>query len=158
MKLTIVVPAYNVEPWIERCLLSIVSQNIDSNIYEVLVINDGSPDQSATIARKLSGTYSQIKVLDQENKGLSGARNTGIRNARGKYIIFIDSDDHIEPNVFKAMLDFAEKGDLEIAMFNQNMVIDGIKRPRDKYNPSETTVMSGIELFSIGLVIVLVNI
>lgn len=147
MKLSIIVPTYNVELWIEKCLLSVVNQDIDTENYEVIVINDGSPDQSASIARKLSKSYSQIKIIDQENMGLSGARNTGIRNAKGKYLLFIDSDDYIEPNVLAEMLDFAEKGDLEIAMFNQNMVIDGVKKPIDKYRPSETEVMSGMELF-----------
>src|SRR5690554_4926594 len=100
MQLSVIVPAFNVESWIERCLLSIVHQDISPESYEVIVINDGSPDQSASIAKELAKTFSQIVVIDQENKGLSGARNTGIQNAKGKYVLFIDSDDYIEPNVF----------------------------------------------------------
>ena len=147
MRLSIIVPAYNVEPWIERCLLSIVDQDLDPSSYEVIVVNDGSTDQSGSIARRVSETYPQITVIDQENKGLSGARNTGIRNAKGKYVLFIDSDDYIESNILTEMLSFVEQGNLEIAMFGQNMVIDGVKKPRDKFNPSETNVMSGMELF-----------
>jgi len=147
MQLSVIVPAFNVESWIERCLLSIVHQDISPESYEVIVINDGSPDQSASIAKELAKTFSQIVVIDQENKGLSGARNTGIQNAKGKYVLFIDSDDYIEPNVFSKMLFFAENNDLEIAMFGQNLVINGEQKPRDKFNPTETEVMSGIELF-----------
>lgn len=147
MQLSIIIPTYNVESWIEKCLLSIVSQNIDDKSYEVIVVIDGSPDQSSAIARKLSETYPQIKVIDQANRGLSGARNTGIRNAIGKYLLFIDPDDYLEPDVLETMLAFAEKGKLEIAMFGQNMVVNGIRKPRGQYNPDETEVMSGIELF-----------
>jgi glycosyltransferase involved in cell wall biosynthesis len=147
MDLSIIIPTYKVELWIEKCLLSIVRQNIDASSYEIIVVNDESPDQSADIARTLAKEYPQISVIDQKNKGLSGARNTGIRHAKGKYLLFIDSDDYLEPNVLKDMLFFAESNELEIAMFGQNMVINEVKNPRDKYNPETTTVMSGMELF-----------
>lgn len=147
MLLSVIIPTYNVEAWIEKCLLSILNQNLDPSSYELLVVNDESTDNSAAIARRLAHIYPQIKVIDQKNRGLSGARNAGIRNARGKYVLFIDSDDYIEPNTLKDMLAFAENGDLEIAMFGQNIIIDGIKKPRDQNEIAQTPLMSGMELF-----------
>lgn len=147
MILSVIVPTYNVELWIEKCLLSIVNQNIDPASFEIIVVNDESPDKSAEIARDLAKKYSQISVINQKNKGLSGARNTGIRHSKGKYLLFVDSDDYLEPNVLKDMIDFTESNELEIAMFGQNMVINDIKKSRDKHNPETTQVMTGIELF-----------
>ena len=147
MKLSIIVPTYKVEPWIEKCLLSLVHQDIAHQDYEIIVVNDETPDKSADIARELGNEYPMIKVMDQKNKGLSGARNTGIRHAKGKYLLFVDSDDYLESNVLSEMLSFAEENNLEVAMFGQNIIIDEVKTPRDNFNPETTSVMSGIELF-----------
>ncbi len=147
MLLSVIIPTYNVEAWIEKCLLSIINQNLEPTSYELIVVNDETPDESAAIARRLGQIHPQIKVIDQKNKGLSGARNTGMRNAKGKYILFIDSDDYIEPNTLSSMLTFAEEGNLEIAMFGQNIIINGIKKPRDQNKAEQTDVIPGMDLF-----------
>lgn len=107
MLLSIVVPAYNVENYIEKCIDSIVTQQaID---YEVIVVNDGSTDNTLSIIRKLEEKYSNVVVIDQKNRGLGAARNTGIFNANGKYITFVDSDDYLIENTYGNL--FKEVGD-----------------------------------------------
>ena len=95
MILSIIIPIYNVEKYIEKCLISCIRQDISHNDYEIIVVNDGSPDNSVVIAERLAKSYINIRIINQENKGLSGARNTGIRHAKGKYLWFVDSDDWI---------------------------------------------------------------
>lgn len=98
MILSIVIPAYNVEKYIERCLLSILGQDVAATDYEIIVVNDGSRDQTESVTRRLSSGRSNIKVVTQQNQGLSVARNNGLALSRGKYIWFIDSDDWIPDN------------------------------------------------------------
>ena len=98
MILSIIIPMYKVEKYIERCLLSTQKQDIPSSVYEVICINDGSPDSSKKIAETIAAQSNNIKVYSQENGGLSSARNTGIDLAKGDYIFFLDSDDWIEYN------------------------------------------------------------
>lgn len=102
--LSIIVPIYNVEAYLRRCLDSIVSQTIIDK--EVILVDDGSLDESGKIADEYAAQYSYIEVIHQKNAGLSAARNIGIDRAQGKYIAFIDSDDYIEINMYQELLDF----------------------------------------------------
>lgn len=95
LKLSIIIPAYNVENYLKDCIESIIIQDL-KNI-EVLLVDDGSTDQSGKICDEYAQKIPYIKVIHQINKGLSGARNTGIRNTTGEYIMFLDSDDYIYP-------------------------------------------------------------
>ena len=114
MLLSIVVPTYNVEKFIGNCLESLLAQDLPIEQYEVLVINDGSTDKSGQIAGTFADNHKNIILINQENKGLSGARNTGIALAKGKYIYFIDSDDYIAENTLGLILDLLEKNNLDI--------------------------------------------
>lgn len=114
MLLSIVVPTYNVEKFIGNCLESLLAQDLPIEQYEVLVINDGSTDKSGQIAGTFADNHKNIILINQENKGLSGARNTGISLAKGKYIYFIDSDDYIAENTLGLILDLLEKNNLDI--------------------------------------------
>ncbi len=114
MLLSIVVPTYNVEKFIGNCLESLMAQNIQKEQYEVLVINDGSTDESGKIAGSFADNHKNVRLINQENKGLSGARNTGISLAKGKYIYFIDSDDYIAENTLGLILDLLEKNNLDV--------------------------------------------
>jgi len=89
---------YKVERYIEKCLLSCISQDIPYSEYEIICINDGSPDASAEIAGEIAKQNNNIRIINQENQGLSVARNTGLKNAKGEYVWFVDSDDWIEEN------------------------------------------------------------
>ena len=87
MKLSIIIPVYNVERYIERCLESVVcQQDVDTSLYEVIVVNDGTPDKSMEIVEKYSNVYSNISIISQSNQGLSAARNNGMKVAKGEYI------------------------------------------------------------------------
>ena len=89
---------YKVEDFLEKCVLSCLNQDVSHLSYEIICVNDGSPDNSLQIAEKLATQYSNIKVITRNNGGLSAARNTGIEHAQGEYLFFVDSDDWIEMN------------------------------------------------------------
>ena len=86
MKLSIIVPVYNVEPYIERCVRSLEQQNIPKQEYEIIIVNDGTQDQSIQIINKLRLEYPNIVLIEKENGGLSSARNYGLKYAQGEYI------------------------------------------------------------------------
>ncbi len=98
VKFSIIVPIYNVEEYLEECLNSVMSD--EYNNYEVVLINDGSSDRSAEICKKYTEAYPGIiRLINKENEGLCIARNIGIKEAKGEYIIFLDSDDFWERNI-----------------------------------------------------------
>ena len=92
MKVSFVLPIYNVLPYLERCVQSLLCQTYKD--FEIILVDDGSPDGCGKLCDELAARDNRIRVIHQENKGLSGARNTGIDNAKGEYIIFVDSDDY----------------------------------------------------------------
>lgn len=91
MKVSVVIPVYNVKPYLERCVQSVLRQTYKD--VEVILVDDGSTDGSGELCDKIAERDSRVRVIHQENQGLSGARNTGIRQATGEYVIFMDSDD-----------------------------------------------------------------
>lgn len=91
MKLSVIIPVYKVEPYLERCVNSVLRQTFQD--MEIIMVDDGSPDNSGALADKLATRDSRVHVIHQENQGLSGARNTGLRAATGDYVVFLDSDD-----------------------------------------------------------------
>ena len=113
-KLSIIVPVYNVEKFLERCITSLLQQDLSKNDYEIVLVNDGSTDNSLSIAEGLAAKHDNIIIISQHNKGLAAARNTGIRNTSGKYIMFVDSDDYLMPNVLASMVDTATTQGLDI--------------------------------------------
>ena len=121
MKLSIIVPVYNVQDYLKTCITSLFNQNIDTYEYEVIAVNDGSTDNSLAILESLKKIF-DIKIITQENQGLSGARNTGIDAALGEYLLFIDSDDYILKNTLKEALNISQKKDLDILEFGINGV------------------------------------
>jgi glycosyltransferase involved in cell wall biosynthesis len=118
MKLSVIVPAYNVEKYLARCLDSILNQGLPYSDYEIVIVNDGSTDSSIAIAEEYQKKYANVKLISQNNQGLSAARNTGIRCAVGEYLYFIDSDDYIENGVFKHLLDLMINLELDFLGFD----------------------------------------
>ncbi len=104
--LAIVIPVYNVEKYLEECIQSVLSQTTRYSFWAIFV-NDGSKDGSAAILEKYASDP-HVQILTQENRGLSGARNTGITAARGRYLLFLDSDDRLAPGAVEALLSAAE--------------------------------------------------
>jgi len=123
-KLSIIVPMYNVASYIETCIDSIYKQNIPLHDFEVILIDDESPDNSLEIAKALVRTKDNVKIISQKNKGLGGARNTGIENASGVYILFLDADDYYIDNTINHLIVLAEKYTLDILEFGA----EGINR------------------------------
>lgn len=103
MDLSVIIPVYNVESTLKRCIDSVIVQGIDS--CEIILVDDGSTDRSGMIADGYAGTYSYIRCYHKPNGGLSDARNVGILHASGKYITFVDSDDALLPNTYGKLLD-----------------------------------------------------
>src|SRR5664280_106059 len=117
MRLSIIVPAHNIEGYLERCLRSLLEQDLDPNDYEIIVVDDGSSDRTQIIAEELSLRYPQITVHSQENQGPSAARNAGIHIARGKYIYFVDGDDYIASQVLGKLVTVMDQARLEVLAF-----------------------------------------
>lgn len=122
MKLSVIVPIYKVEPYLRKCLDSLLNQDLPKEDYEIILVDDGSPDRCGEICDEYASKYANIRVLHRENGGLSAARNSGIEIAQGKYILFVDSDDFLEPNVLKALVEKMESENLDVLRFNYQNV------------------------------------
>lgn len=105
-KATVIVPVYNVEKYVENCLLSLTEQTIGFESIEVLLVNDGSTDGSEAICRSFADKYKNVVLYSKENEGLSKTRNYALSRANGKYIFFLDSDDRLRVDTIKAVTDF----------------------------------------------------
>ena len=112
MAVSIIVPVYNVENTLERCVRSLMAQTLRS--IEIILVNDGSPDRSPEICRQLASEDGRIRVIDKANGGVSSARNAGLDAARGKFIMFCDSDDWVEPDWCESMVSLCGSGDMVI--------------------------------------------
>ncbi|VXC53877.1 MULTISPECIES: glycosyltransferase family 2 protein [Chryseobacterium] len=116
-KVSVIVPVYNVEHYLAKCLDSLVNQSLQN--IEIIVVNDGSKDGSGNIIQQYSEKYSdKIKAFTKENGGLSDARNFGIDQATGDYLGFVDSDDYVSGTMFEDMLNLAEKNGAEMVICN----------------------------------------
>lgn len=114
-KISIIVPIYNVEKYLARCIDSILIQTFED--FELILVNDGSTDNSGKICEEYKCRDKRIKVIHKENKGVSSARNTGIKNSLGEYIYFIDPDDWIEKNAIETLYKLAKKENYDLIQF-----------------------------------------
>ncbi|MDR1810434.1 MAG: glycosyltransferase [Prevotella sp.] len=141
-KLSIIVPVYNVERYLERCIRSIVTQDVPAGKYELIVVNDGSTDGSREILSRLQREYPFIRIVDKENGGLSSARNEGLKYASGEYIFFIDSDDWIADDALPFLLEWIENYPVDILWFGACKVYDNGKHVSlATHLPPDNTVM-----------------
>lgn len=122
-KVSIVVPVYNVEQYLERCIESICNQSYKN--LEVILVNDGSTDQSPQICDKYARKDDRIKVLHKENGGLSDARNVGLSYVTGEYVYFCDSDDYIEKELLSDCMEVMNKQECDIVMFAYYRIQNG---------------------------------
>lgn len=150
MELSIIIPMYNVESYIGRCLRSCFAQDLEENEYEILIINDGSTDDSLHIASEMIKCHPNARVISQANGGLSAARNTGIDNAQGQYLFFVDSDDWIETNCLKKIIFTCNRLKLDILRIcAANITGNGAIR-RNSYQ--EDIIERGIDVLKKGVV------
>ena len=115
VKISVIVPCYNVEEYLEECLDSIINQTFKD--MEIICINDGSTDNTLNILNSYAERDSRIKIISQSNQGLSAARNTGLKNVTGEYVAFIDSDDYFELTAFEETLKVIEEKSLDLLIF-----------------------------------------
>lgn len=126
-KVSIIVPVYNSEKYLKKCIQSIVSQTYDN--YEIIVVNDGSTDNSLKILKSFSEKYDNLFIINQSNSGSSEARKTGLRHISkdSKYFCFCDSDDYISENYISRMVEVAEENDSDIVQSNFKKLIGPVK-------------------------------
>lgn len=129
-KISVIVPIFNTENYLSECLNSILNQSFKD--IEVICINDGSTDSSLDILNDFKSQNDCIKIISQENRGLSASRNVGIENAKGEYVLFIDSDDYFEDDIFEKMVNIAESKSLDLLLFKL-IDFDDITREKSKY-------------------------
>lgn len=113
-KISIIIPVYKVEDYVERCIKCIQAQTYTN--WEAIFVEDGSPDKSGEICDKYAAEDTRIKVVHKENAGVAAARNTGLANATGDYIAFIDSDDYAHPKYLEVLMELLEKNDADLSI------------------------------------------
>lgn len=138
--LSIVIPFYNVEEYIEECLVSVIEQITDE--VEIVLVNDGSTDDSMSIVTRITLNIENIKIYSQNNQGVSSARNKGIENSIGKYILFIDSDDSIESGSLKCLIQVIKNSDFDLISFEMNRVVNNNVLQKEYEIPEVTEGMS----------------
>ncbi|MCS7472745.1 glycosyltransferase family 2 protein [Myroides odoratimimus] len=156
MKLSIIIPIYNVEAYLERCIESIIQQkefNITNDNLEIILINDGSPDNSQVIIDKYVDNYTYIKGYTKNNGGLSDARNYGLSKSTGDYIWFIDSDDWIDNNSLQVIFSEIMEENLDMFEFSWKEAFEEnntFRYVNDSYYESlgDGKVISGVEYLS----------
>ena len=146
VKLSVIVPTYKVEAYIEKCIRSLEDQDLPKENYEIIVINDGSPDRCRKIVEDLQKEFSNIVLINQENRGVSMARNKGIAIAKGKYIMAIDPDDYILPNSFGSVISRALIDNLDVLYLGYDFLDQKDKLVwSTDYNKLEGQIYSGVE-------------
>lgn len=150
--LSIVVAVYNGEKFLPRFFDSLIAQKLEN--WELIVVNDGSTDDSESVIRQYEDKFENFKVLTQENGGVSVARNTGMAVATGKYITFPDIDDEIDARMYGRLLEIALAGDLDVATCNGTYVYTNGDAPKAIFPPNKvpsTGVITGPQWLQIGL-------
>ena len=124
--LSVVIPVYNVEKYLQQCVDSIINQLTDE--CEIILVDDGSPDGSGEICDRYANKDSRINVIHQQNGGLAAARNTGLDYARGEYVAFVDSDDYLDGHCIAKILSWISSGGADVCFMRAMKVFPNGKR------------------------------
>jgi len=143
MLFSIIIPVYNVKQYLQDCLDSVIAQTYPD--YELICVNDGSTDGSLALLEEFQKIHTQVQVISQQNKGLSGARNAGIQAAKGDYIFFLDSDDWIEPNALEILAQ-KQRGEDLVCFNGRREFEDGTTEEPD--SGIEETQLTGWEYYN----------
>lgn len=138
---SVIIPVYNAQKYINRCVDSILKQDYEN--YEIILVNDGSSKECTDLLNELSYCDSRIKVLHQENKGVSAARNNGIKQSSGEWIVFVDADDYISPDMLSEMLRIAREKNADIVASDYFVCKGGTITPTKFLDATETIVYTG---------------
>ena len=149
--LSYIIPLYNTEAYIVRCLRSIIAQDLPEGGYEVIVVDDGSTDGGRELVEALAAEHPQVRLLSQTNAGVSAARNKALDAARGRFVQFVDSDDYLAEGMMQSLLQRAIDESLDVLVFNYNCVdADGNDRPHDRDdNYPSTAAMTGVDFLEL---------
>ena len=152
IKISIIIPCYKVAEYLPKCLDSIYQQNIDANLFEVIAIIDGSPDQSENICLKYAQKHSNLKVIKIKNSGVYAARNIGINYSSGEYIWFVDPDDYVSQDSLSNIILTLNQETLDILFFQFNRVDENgyaIENIKDNFKTENNhNIMSGIDFLN----------
>lgn len=146
-KISIIVPVYNVERYLNECLDSIKSQTYSD--WECILVDDGSPDGSGKICDEYAASDSRFRVIHRKNGGVSAARNAALVEAKGKYISFVDSDDYVYPCYLETLLNMLEKSGADVAQVGMEMIFTTFKR---KMNSVEEEVVMNRRQLAVELI------
>lgn len=133
---SIIMPVYNVQDYVEQAVRSVLLQSYKD--FELIIVNDGTQDDSMSIIRKLSLEDQRITIIEQKNKGLSAARNTGLKAASGQYVCFIDSDDEVSLDLLTVAMNHTVDNDLDVLMYG--MVIQRVDQNEEVYSQKQITL------------------
>ena len=148
IRLSVIVPMYNVASFVGKCILSLEDQDIPKAEYEIICINDGSTDNSKEVVANFQHKYGNIISIDQENKGVSRARNVGIERATGEYLLFVDADDFIDKNRLKDILENAITNSAEVSFLGYTLLNeDNTIQKCELYDQNLSRVYQGIEAY-----------
>jgi len=134
-KITVVIPAYNIETLLEKCVISVAEQDYPKDKLEVIIVDDGSTDSTGELCDKLSSAYENVTALHKENGGSSSARNLGMAHATGDYIGFVDSDDYVDKGMYRALAEAAVKYDADMVQISRDEISEDGKRLPDVVIP-----------------------
>lgn len=143
-RVSVIVPVYQVEQYLAKCLDSILAQTFTD--FELILVNDGTRDRCPEIMDEYAARDARIRLVHKENGGLSSARNAGLDIARGEYIVFVDSDDTVEPTMIADAVQAAEKAHADLVIYNYRLVTE--KGVQGAYLPMKDEV---IDLDALGL-------
>ena len=145
-KITIVIPAYNIETLLEKCVSSVAKQDYPKDKLEIIVVDDGSTDSTGALCDELASKYENVTALHKENGGSSSARNLGLKHASGDYIGFVDSDDYVDPRMYRELAEAAVKYDADMVQISRDEISeDGQRLPDVVIPPSDITELSSEE-------------
>ena len=139
-KITIIIPAYNTETLVKKCVTSVLNQDYPAELLEVIAVDDGSTDGTGTVLDELAKDYTNLTVIHKENGGSSSARNVGLKAATGDYVGFVDSDDFVSKEMYSAMMEAAISYDADMVQASRDEIAeDGTKLP-DVVIPPEKVI------------------
>ncbi len=143
--ISVIIPAYNSMDCLEKCVMSVLKQTYP--YLEIILVDDGSTDNTGALAEKLALMDKRIKVIHKENGGSSSARNVGIREAKGEYLGFVDSDDYIEPTMYERLYTAATMENLMMVQISRDEInSDGTRRPDVCIPPEEAQIVSSASM------------
>ena len=141
--ISVIIPAYNIEDLLEKCVSSVAKQDYPKSLLEIIVVDDGSSDGTGAVADRLASQYENVKVIHKENGGSSSARNAGLAVATGDYVGFVDSDDYVSPEMYSLLMDAAIRNDADMVQISRDEISEnGDRLPDVVIPPEKETVIS----------------